>query len=213
VRNIEDLGYTYPELIGRPDNSTLKANIKHQYDDSLPTTVTKRQDQAEPAKGLVYLAEVKLALYGFTDGNGSSQPYNVLTFLGDVPSEPTEWLQAESFVAITSATGGHRMTKNLSSTMLVDLTDALAKAGKKPDKAAVEFLKENLHWRLGLVGFSNKAETQSRLMVIQGDFEIKRAEIPGVEVKLLSTEVEFSNRDDDFDHWVGDFTDYGLVDA
>lgn len=48
---------------------------------------------------------------------------------------------------------------------------------------------------------------------MQGDFELKREEIPGIEVNLLSTEVEFSNRDDEFDLWVGGYTEFGLVDA
>lgn len=48
---------------------------------------------------------------------------------------------------------------------------------------------------------------------IQGDFELARKDIPGVEVALVSTEVEYANSEDVFDRWVGGYTEYGLLDV
>jgi tyrosinase len=152
------MGYTYPDLVNNPSNTTLVASIKAQYSDAPKSKARTRRQEAMPAKGLVYLAEVKLPVFGFSDGKGSSQPYNVFTFLGDVPSDPKQWLHADSFVAITSTIGGRNMDNDQSTIITVDLTEALAKNGKASDDAAVEFLKENLHWRLGLVSISFKHE-------------------------------------------------------
>lgn len=156
ARNIETMGYTYPELVNKPSNNTLKASIKSQYEDKNQTAAktTKRQDESALTKGRVYLAGVKLALFAFADGEGSSQPYNVLVFLGDVPADPKGWSKADSFVGIASSLGGNNMVNERSTTVLVDLTTALAEQGVASDEAAAEYLKENLHWRLGLVSFT-----------------------------------------------------------
>ncbi|KAF2749170.1 Di-copper centre-containing protein [Sporormia fimetaria CBS 119925] len=52
VRDVTKLGYTYPELVGRPSNATLVAKIKSLYDDGAVTRlqVAKRQDDDENAK-------------------------------------------------------------------------------------------------------------------------------------------------------------------
>lgn len=156
-RNIEEMGYTYPELVGRPDNTTLKASIQRQYAGSSTISASGKERREESdsetgtANGRVYLAQVKLPIFGFADGKGSSQPYNVVTFLGDVPEDPKAWFQSESFVAVTSMTGGKNMEGDQSTTILVELTGALEKNGKKSDDAAVEYLKKSLKWRLGLV--------------------------------------------------------------
>lgn len=193
-RNIEDMGYTYPELVNKPSNNTLLTSIRDQYyDTKTAAKLVKRQDEPAPAKGRVYLAEVKLALYAFADGEGSSSPYNVLLFLGDVPQDPTKWYEADSFVGIASSLGGINMEGDYSTTVSIDLSLAMGKQGIASDEAAEEYLKENLHWRLGL-----------------GDFELKREEIPGIEVRLRSTEVEFA---EPIDRWVGGFKEHGLVDA
>jgi tyrosinase len=156
-RNIRDMGYTYPELASNPSNATLVASIKAQYSDAASSKVTAtRQDTSAaeaPSKGRIYLAEVHLPVFGFADGQGSSQPYNVLLFLGDVPADPKEWLDAESFVSVTSTIGGKHMDNNQSTIITVDLSAQLEKSGKAGDSedSVVEWLKENLHWRLGLV--------------------------------------------------------------
>ncbi|KAF2277714.1 Di-copper centre-containing protein [Westerdykella ornata] len=198
-RNIRDMGYTYPELASNPSNATLIASIKSQYQDvvTLKTTKSKRADAPVPTNGTLYLAQITFPVFGFPDGKGSSQPYNILTFLGEVPEDPKKWLEADSFVAITSTIGGRKMQGDQKATFMVDLEAALAKKGKSAeDEGVVEFLKGNLKWRLGL-----------------GEFEFTREDIKGVEVKLVSTVVEYSNREDVFDRHVGGYTEYGLVDV
>lgn len=150
-KNIGDMGYTYPELANNPPNATLVANIKAQYSDAPTAAKTKRQDDSAPKKGVVYLAEVKIPLYGLDNGEHGSSPFNVLVFVGDVPSEAKEWLSADSFVSMTATLGGVNMQSKQFTISTHDLTAALEKNGKKADEEAAEWLKENLHWRIGLV--------------------------------------------------------------
>lgn len=165
------MGYTYPELVDNPANSTLIANIKAQYSDAAtPKARSKRQDNAPvPTKGRLYLAEITIPIFGFSDGEGSSTPYNVHTFLGDVPSDPKLWLTSESYVAMTSTTGGLHMDTDQSTTIIVDMTAALERNGIELDEThTIEYLKENLHWRLGLVSYPFNRDEYLKLMRIVG---------------------------------------------
>lgn len=154
------MGYTYPELASNPKNATLVASIKAQYSgpaDVLVTTKskvkTKRAD-GPPTKQEKYLAEVKLPTYGLDDGAGGASPYNVLLFLGDVPSNTKTWQGSESFVGMASTLGGLHLKIDQIVPATVDLSLALQKAidnkATTEDKAE-EYLKQNLHFRLGLV--------------------------------------------------------------
>lgn len=148
------MGYTYPELASNPSNSTLVASIKSQYQDvaTVKTTKHKRADTPIASNGTIYLAGINFPVFGFQDGKGSGQPYNILTFLGEVPEDPKKWLEADSFVAITSTIGGRKMEGEQNASIVIDLEAALAKKGKSAgDEDVVEFLKTNLKWRLGLV--------------------------------------------------------------
>jgi tyrosinase len=189
------MNYTYPELVDNPSNETLVANITAQYDDAMSfdgSDKKKRQDDnTDPAKGIVYLAEVKLPVYGFRDGKGNSQPYEVFIYLGDLPTDGSN-----DFVGMTSTVGGKKMDNDQAATITIDLTLALERVGKKSDDAAADWLLDNLHWRVGL-----------------GDYEIDKKDIKGLEVNLISTEVEFSGRNDVFDRWVGGYDYHGKVDA
>ena len=158
VRDINKLGYTYPELANNPSNATLVANIKAQYSgpsDVLvtPTKKTKRQE-IKANNTELYLAEVTVPLYGLDNGAGGASPYEVAVFLGDVTSAPKEWSSSEEFVGLTSTLGGIGMQIDLTSTVTIDLSEALNKAiksGATTEEKAVEYLKENLHYRLALV--------------------------------------------------------------
>lgn len=149
------MGYTYPELASNPSNASLINTIKSLYsgpaDGSTTTKSKSKRQDSTPTKGIVYLAEVKLPIYGLKTEEGGSAPYNVLIFLGDVPSNPKDWLEAGSFVGPVSTLGGLKMQSDQTSTSIIDLTLALEKAGKKSDEAAAQYLKDNLHWRIGLV--------------------------------------------------------------
>jgi len=57
VRNISQLGYTYPELQGNPSNDTIKARIKANWGNTpaLPTTFSKRDDGQKTSKDYITL--------------------------------------------------------------------------------------------------------------------------------------------------------------
>ncbi|KAF2182933.1 Di-copper centre-containing protein [Zopfia rhizophila CBS 207.26] len=204
ARRIQDMGYTYPELVGNPSNATIVASIKAQYSGppDVPVTSAKaktRRQDAAPTKKKLYLAEVNIPLYGLDDGQGGASPYNVAVFVGEVGSNAKEWTYSEEFVGIVTTLGGVGIQDDLSTTETVDLSDALKKAidskATSEDKA-VEYLKENLHYRLEL-----------------GDVTISREKVQGLKVNLISTEVEVAQSDDVFDRWVGGFKRHGEVDV
>lgn len=220
VRNIQDLSYTYPELVNNPSNATLVASIKAQYSgpsDVLVTAAkkTKRQEGASKTAEL-YLAEVTVPLYGLDNGEGGASPYDVLVFLGEVSSEPKEWMASEEFVGITSALGGVGMKSDQVSIATIDLSDALEKAissGATTEEKASEYLKENLHYRLQLVSYPFAELSTVKLTSLQGDAEIPKNKVSGLKLKLISTEVEIAQSDDVFDRWVGGFKEHGEVDV
>jgi len=198
------MGYTYPELVGNPSNATIVASIKAQYSGppDVPVTSskakTRRQDTA-PTKKTLYLAEVNIPLYGLDDGRGGASPYNVAVFVGEVGNNVKEWTYSEEFVGIVTTLGGVGIQYNLSTTETVDLSDALKKAiasGATSEDKVIEYLMQNLHYRLEL-----------------GDIEIPREKVQGLKVSLVSTEVEVAQSEDVFDRWVGGFKRHGEVDV
>ncbi|KAF2657265.1 Di-copper centre-containing protein, partial [Lophiostoma macrostomum CBS 122681] len=195
-RNVEDMGYTYPELAGNPDNATLVANVKALYAGSATGSSTRKERRARKGNAMVYLAKVTLPLYGLANGEGGSSPYDVLIFLGDVPSDAAAWSSADSFVGVASTLGGLNTQSEQASTVTVDLTAALEQSSVEGNASTVDYLKANLHWRVGL-----------------GSFEIPRTYVIGVEVELISTDVEIATEDGVFDRWVGGFVELGKVDV
>ncbi|KAL1594638.1 hypothetical protein SLS60_010399 [Paraconiothyrium brasiliense] len=163
ARNIQDLGYTYPELANSPTNATLVASIKAQYSGPSDVLVTtnnaKRMSEREttPATKELYLAEINLPSYGLDNGVGGGAPYNVLLFLGDVPSDVKDWQNAESFVGLASTLGAPMLQVDQMTTHTIDLSLALQRAvesGATTEDEALGYLKEHLHYRLGLVSVS-----------------------------------------------------------
>jgi tyrosinase len=157
VRDITKLGYTYPELVGNPPNATLVASIKAQYSDA-PATMSKSKRQAgAPKNTTLYLAEITLPLYGLDNGAGGASPYSVLVFVGDVGNDASKWTNSEAFVGLASTIGGTMMKNDQVAVSTVDLTYPLSKAiasGATTEEKAVEYLKENLHYRIELVSRS-----------------------------------------------------------
>jgi len=157
ARNIRDMGYTYPELANNPSNATLVASVKAQYagpaDVPVTSTKARRALKRGPSEEL-FLAEISFPAYGLDNGRGGSAPYNVLLFLGDVPTDTKTWQHAESFVGLASTMGGVTVQSNQIVSQTIDLSTTLQKAidaGATTTENAKEYLKENIHYRLGLV--------------------------------------------------------------
>ncbi|KAF1964516.1 Di-copper centre-containing protein [Bimuria novae-zelandiae CBS 107.79] len=205
ARNIQDLGYTYPELANNPSNATIVASIKKQYsgpaDVAVTTTKTSREAKRDTALVMeeLYLTEITLPSYGLDNGMGGGAPYNVLLFLGDVPTDAKDWQDAESFVGLASTLGAPGLQVDQTTSHTIDLSLALQRAvtsGATTQDEAQEYLKQNLHYRLGL-----------------GAMEIKKEMVKGLEVSLISTAVEVAQSDDTFDRWVGGFQEHGLIEG
>lgn len=165
ARNIRDQGYTYPELVNNPSNATLVASIKAQYSGpsnvsvsvTVPKLESKRQDgNATAREKTLYLAEVKLPVYGLDDGKGGASAYCVLLFLGAVSSDAKTWATSDSLVGTAASLGGVNMSNKEVVPSTVDLSHALERAittGKTTAEKAEEYLKANLKYRIELVSY------------------------------------------------------------
>ncbi|KAF2822336.1 Di-copper centre-containing protein [Ophiobolus disseminans] len=163
VRSIRSQGYTYPELVDNPSNTTLVASIKAQYSGpaniSVSTTAPRFRSKRQSSNATVevktlYLAEVKLPIYGLDDGRGGASAYSVLLFLGDVSDDPKLWATSRSLVGTAASLGGVHMHSNEVVTSTIDLSLALENAiaaGKTTSEKAEEYLKANLKYRIELV--------------------------------------------------------------
>jgi tyrosinase len=101
VRNTNTLGYSYPELINKPSNDTLKAAIAALYAGSSPFGNQKRQ-AANNTLARDYLVKVELP---WTAINGT---YSVGVFLGKTDAAPADWAKDPKYVGM-HATLGNRL--------------------------------------------------------------------------------------------------------
>ena len=160
VRNIRNLGYTYPELANNPSIATLTANINKQYGGpaDLPVTASSSKTRAlkvaEPLEK--YFAQVNLPAYGLDDGKDGSLAYNILIFAGEVGNDASSWVTSSNMIGIASTLGGVGMKQDLTLTSLIDITPTLTKAledGSTTSEKAVDYLKEKLSYRIEIVSF------------------------------------------------------------
>jgi tyrosinase len=150
VRNIRNLGYTYPELANSPSHSSLIATVNKLYGGSatVPVTATSRIASTEKPSTR-YFIQAYLPAYGLDDGEGGSLAYNLLVFAGDVGSDAKTWATSESLIGMASTLGGAGMQFNVTVTSLIDVTSSV-ESGLKTDEA-VKYLKNNLSYRIEIV--------------------------------------------------------------
>lgn len=138
----------------------MDASIKAQYSGPSDVLVTQSKTKRmfsrdhAPIKRKVYLARVRLPSYGLDNGVGGGALYNVLLFLGEVPSEVEHWRTADSFVGLVSTLGPPGLQVDVMNSPKIDLSLVLEKAiksGATTEGDALEYLKQNLHYKLGLV--------------------------------------------------------------
>src|SRR3954463_3909194 len=84
VRNTNSLGYSYPELINKPSNDTLKAAIAALYAGP-PAKFLKKRQASNDTLARDYLVKVELP---WTAINGT---YSVGVFLGKTDAAPADW--------------------------------------------------------------------------------------------------------------------------
>lgn len=221
ARDISTMGYTYPELASNPSSAAIRASINAQYSGpaDVPVTPTKklkvkRQDTT-PAHKEVFFAEIGLPIYGLDNGEGAASPYSVLIFLGDVGEDAKSWVSSNSFVGIASTLGGQGSHTNQIRVARVDLSSKIDKAvasGLTSRENVVDHLKKNLHWRVQLVSAEVEDQGCSDLLTQpQGDVAIPKAEVEGLKVQLISTDVEVAQNDGEFDKWIGESKEHGII--
>ncbi|CAI6332791.1 unnamed protein product [Periconia digitata] len=198
VRDIEKLGYTYPELINT-SQAQLRTTIKNLYGEVPVESFAAKSASGAASSYTKYLAEIQLPTYGLDDGEGGSLAYNVLVFLGDVSSDSKSWATSPSLAGLASTLGGVKNKNDQIVPFLVDLTSALAKAvesGATTSEGALEYLKKNVSYRIEIGGRA-----------------IAKEQLKALEVELISTEVEVAASEDEFDKWVGEFAKHGAIDG
>lgn len=160
-RYINQLGYTYPELVGSPPNTTLIADIKKKYSGPADVPVSaksklRRQDSnSTESEKTLYLAQVKLPLHGLADEKGNASPYGVSIFLGDISDDAKSWATSDSLIGSAGSLGStHMVNSDEVTTSTLDLEHKLKEAiagGKTTAENAVEYLKSNLKYRIEYV--------------------------------------------------------------
>lgn len=158
VRNIEKLGYTYPDLVNTT-KAKLAANINKLYGGPADVPVINTGSQSKSAFKATssytrYLAQVQVPIYGLDDGDDGSLAYNVLVFLGSVGEDAKSWATSDHLVGMATTLGGVKMKNDQIVPFPVDLTSALENAiekGTTTREKAVEYLKENVNYRLEIV--------------------------------------------------------------
>ncbi|PQE32183.1 di-copper centre-containing protein [Rutstroemia sp. NJR-2017a WRK4] len=193
VRDTNTLGYSYPELINKPSNDTLKATIAALYAGSSPFGNQKRQ-AANNTLARDYLVKVELP---WTAINGT---YSVGVFLGKTEAAPADWAKDPKYVGMHATLGNRLDTAvDIVATSNVHLTDALLKKHSEgalanlEEDTIVSYLTENLEWRVQKEGN-----------------EIPIASLNGVKATAQSIQNAAPSAPGTFANfrWVGDFKEY-----
>ncbi|ESZ90589.1 hypothetical protein SBOR_9022 [Sclerotinia borealis F-4128] len=193
VRNVEILGYSYPEIVNHPSNSTLQQSIAALYAGPPATRFNKRQ-AATTSLPRDYVVKIDLP---WTALNGT---YSVGVFLGKSNAKPDAWANDAAFVGMHATLGSQSMTpNNVVASSNVHLTDALLKKhdeGVLPnlnEDTIINYLTANLEWKAQKAGFEIDISTLDGAVVTAESIEVAAPDALGT----------FSNY-----KWVGDFKTY-----
>ncbi|KAJ8071011.1 hypothetical protein OCU04_001362 [Sclerotinia nivalis] len=191
VRNIETFGYSYPEIINHPDNTTLQQNIVALYAGS---PAFKKRQATTTSLPRDWIVKIDLP---WTALNGT---YSVGVFLGKSQASPPSWAKDPSFVGMHATLGTQSMTPNdVVASSNVHLTDALL---KKHDEGTLADLNENTIVNYLTANLEWKAQ--------KGGEEIDISTLQGAVVKVESVEVAAPADLGTFANfkWVGEFKTY-----
>ncbi|KAF5867520.1 putative tyrosinase protein [Botrytis fragariae] len=184
VRNVERLGYSYPEIINHPDNTTLQQNIAAIYASPRPASRNDKQPPQPHFHATTYVG----------------------VFLGKSSARPDEWAKDPAYVGMHATLGTQSMAPNdVIASSNVHLTDALIKKhdeGVLPDlneDTIINYLTANLEWKAQKGGTEIDISTLAGAVVTTESIEVAAPDALGT----------FSNY-----KWVGDFKIYpGVFDA
>lgn len=197
------------------------AHIKKLYsgpaDVPVNTAANRRSQVDSVSASTKFLAQVKLPLYGLDDGKEGAAPYNVRVFLGDVASDAKSWASSRNMVGLATTMGGAKMKTDQVVPVLIDLSASLRRAvqnGEASWEAAKDYLKKELHYRVEIVSYQTLLQPRhTETDRMQGGTEIAREKVKDLEVSLVSTEVKGAQSEEEFEEWVGELKEYGLIDV
>ncbi|KAF2471888.1 Di-copper centre-containing protein, partial [Lindgomyces ingoldianus] len=195
VISTDSFGYTYPELVGNPSNSSLTATINRLYkpqtqglnNNNTLTTLRKRNDTAD---AIDWMAEINMP-------SDIKATYSVRAFLGDFDTENAKnWPTDPNYVGQVASLASPRMESDVIVTANIVLTDKLAAKYKDGElkslekEHVMEYLNEHFHWRI------QKADL----------CEIHKNNTPaGLNVTVLSVPVHLPHSEFEVPTWIGDF--------
>lgn len=152
VRNWETFGYTYPELMGNPNNATLTRSINQLYKPKTlglnkNETISTRANSNETANAIDWMAEINLP-------SDIQTTYAVRVFLGKPDVNASNWPTDKNYVGQIASLASPRSDSDIIVTANIVLTDRLAEKYKSGElkslkkESVEEWLKDNFHWRI-----------------------------------------------------------------
>ncbi|KAF2135447.1 uncharacterized protein K452DRAFT_323045 [Aplosporella prunicola CBS 121167] len=195
VRDTKVFGYTYPELVGNPSNSSLISTVKNMYPPSSGLAASNTASTANVDgvgnTPIDYVANVTLARGALGDS------YAVEFALGNPTSDATTWSLDPGFVGSVAALAVTGVQSDALSSDTVMLTQALQSAfdsgelGSANEDDVLDYMKKNLRWR-----------------VLKGNTVVPVEEVPHLKIDVLSTKVRPAKSESEFPAWVGDMTSH-----
>jgi tyrosinase len=169
VRDWTAFGYTYPELVGKPDNATLTSTINQLYKPQTPglqtgnatlhtgnaTVQTLESHNATQAAvpAIDWSCEVNMP-------SNIQISYSVRAFLGEPSKNPADWPLDDNYIGQLASMSSPRSNSTLIVTGNIGLSEALKRkheAGelKSLEKETVQaYLDENFSWRIQALDMS-----------------------------------------------------------
>ncbi|KAF2264641.1 Di-copper centre-containing protein [Lojkania enalia] len=199
IRNWESFGYTYPELMGKPDNDTLTRDINRLYKASTQglnknNTLTSREISYAQATNMTadawdWMAEVNMP-------SDIRVTYAVRGFLGKPSDNPLDWATDPNYVGQVASLSSPRMDSDITVTANIVLTDKLAEKREAGELESFEqedviaYLKKEWYWQIQQVDGAS----------------ISRMEPPkGLNVTIFSVPVKLPTSDNEVPVWTGAF--------
>lgn len=191
VRNWTSFGYSYPELISNPSNTTLTETLNKLYKPQI-----QGLDSSNATGGAATNITVKA-----TDWNCQVKmpadiqvSYSVRGFLGEPNADPEQWATDPNYIGQVASTSSPRMSSNVSFTSNIRLTEKLFQKYKSgelkslDDAAVAAYLEKNFHWRIQALDYT----------------EIPRSSPPpGLNVTVFNVPIEIPESDTEVPKWSG----------
>ncbi|KAL8999226.1 MAG: hypothetical protein Q9169_001891 [Polycauliona sp. 2 TL-2023] len=215
VANVEQLGYSYPEIQGKSQGE-IKAALNALYADSSGVTLTRRDEvgtvnsslAVKVAAGVSSDAPVEPIPEPPTTGNYTEwlanirvakdaleQAFFIHIFLGDFDPNPQLWTVEPNLVGAHAIITPYVMKRDPLNSVIVTGQIPLTRSLRVDEQdgllnltdetATKEYLTRNLHWRV----------------TTMGDKEVPRDQVPDLKIAVISANVQAAEADDQFPVW------------